>query len=359
MSRSPQQSNKRQSHRSDILSLTKFFFELTPDKILDAVETVGVRCTGRCLAMNSMENRVYEVEIDLDDEAIVTKPSDRFRVIKFYRPGRWSREQIEEEHRFLLDLKESDIPVVAPLPNGAGETLSTIPGIDIHFAVFPKQGGRNPDELSFEQLEQVGRLLARMHNVGETSPAPSRVRIHPEIMAAQSFEQLSRCSQFPTEIAAQYGGIVDELCAIASPWFEEFPIQRIHGDCHYGNLLWGSEGPYWVDFDDMSQGPCVQDLWLLIPGRDDYARQQLNALLDGYEQMRDFDRRSLRLIEPLRAMRMIYFSAWIAKRWEDPAFQRTFVDFGSPKYWREQMMQLMEQMELIREGAAYQYGGNE
>ena len=340
------------------LSQTKFFFELTPERILDAVETLGFRCTGRCLALNSMENRVYEVEIDLDDP-IVNKPSDRFKIIKFYRPGRWNEEQILEEHRFLAELSDYEIPVVAPVKDPTGKTLHLAEDLGIFFAVFPKQGGRNPDELSDEQLEQVGRLLGRLHNVGALSAAPSRSIINPDNMARRSFEKLRTSALFPQEIAVQYGSLVEELCEITTPWFSDFPNQRIHGDAHLGNLLWGSEGLFWVDFDDMAQGPCVQDLWLVIPGRDTESRAQLEVLIEGYEQMRSFDRRSLRLIEPLRTMRIIYFSAWIAQRWEDPAFQRAFVDFGLPKYWREQMVQLMEQLEIIREGTAYSHGGND
>ncbi|MFN8390219.1 MAG: serine/threonine protein kinase [Bdellovibrionota bacterium] len=329
---------------------TKFFFELTPDRILDAVERFGVRCTGRCLTLNSMENRVYEVEIELPPDVKPKKPSERFRIIKFYRPGRWTKEQILEEHQFLLDLVEYEIPVIAPLKDDSGQTLLQVPDLPIYFAVFPKQGGRNPGELDDMQALQVGRLLGRMHNVGAARQAPNRIRITPENIAFQSLDFLLDSDVLPNDIAHQYEDLVEQIVETTSPWFEGVPYHRIHGDCHFGNLLWSDEGPYWVDFDDMATGPAVQDVWLLLPGRDDFAYQKLQLLLEGYEQMRSFDRSSIRLIEPLRAMRMIYFTAWIAKRWEDPAFKKTFVEFGTPKYWRDQLSQLLEQWELIQGG---------
>jgi len=325
---------------------TRFFFEITPERILDAVETIGVRATGRFLALNSMENRVYEVEIELDEKP--KKPSDAFRVIKFYRPGRWTREQIAEEHEFLLDLVEYEIPVVAPLKNAEGETVFQVPGMEIYFAVFRKQGGRNPAELDDAQMLQVGRLLARLHSVGSTKRAPHRLRVSPENVAIRSLDFLLESKILPPEIELSYEQLVRQIVAVSGPWFGGVPLQRIHNDCHLGNLLWGDEGPFWVDFDDMAEGPCVQDVWLFLPGRDEYAQAKLQLLLEGYEQMRAFDRSTLRLIEPLRAMRMIYFTAWIGKRWEDPAFKRAFVEYNTPKYWREQLSQLQEQLELIQ-----------
>lgn len=325
---------------------TQFFFDITPERILDAVETIGVRCTGRFLTLNSMENRVYEVQVEAEEP--LKKPSDAFRIIKFYRPGRWTKEQILEEHQFLLDLVECEVPVVAPLKDKNEQTLFQVPGFEIFYAVFPKQGGRNPAELDDAQMLQVGRLLARLHNVGATKKAAHRLKVSPENVAIQSLEFLLQSNMLPAEITAQYEQLVRAICESSSPWFEGVPLQRIHNDCHLGNLVWGDEGPFWVDFDDMAEGPCVQDVWLFLPGRDEYAQAKLRLLLEGYEQMRAFDRSTLRLIEPLRAMRMIYFTAWIAKRWEDPAFKRAFVDFNTNKYWREQLSQLQEQLDLIQ-----------
>jgi Ser/Thr protein kinase RdoA (MazF antagonist) len=326
-------------------SETKFFFELTPERILDAVEEIGVRCTGRCLQLNSMENRVYEVEIELD--AAPVSPAERFRIVKFYRPGRWSKEQIGEEHRFLLDLKRAEIPVVAPLEFPDGSTLRRVGELEIYYAIFPKVGGRSPDELDGEQLMWLGRLLARIHTVGAQQEATQRLRLNPATYGIDNLKYLIDSGVVPRESQAAYRGVVERLCTLVEPWFHEVKTQRIHGDCHLGNILWGREGPFFVDFDDMVVGPCVQDVWLIVPGRDE---QQLQSLLSGYELMRPFDRNSLRLIEPLRALRFVHFSAWIARRWHDPAFQRVFPNFGSGGYWGEQLADLNEQLSIISNG---------
>ena len=321
------------------------FFELTPEKILEAVESSGIRCTGRCLQLNSMENRVYEVEIELDEKP--KNPSEKFRIVKFYRPGRWSKEQILAEHEFLADLAEYDIPVVAPISFPDGTTLTKLPDIDIFFSCFPKVGGRIPDELSDRQLNQVGRLLARLHNVGKTKEAESRLQICPEVYGYQNLDYLLDNGIVPKHLENDYAYFVEEICEISEPWFEDAEVQRVHGDCHLGNFLWSDYGFSIVDFDDMVRGPKVQDIWLLIPGRDDYAKQKMNILLLAYQEMNDFDRSTLRLIEPLRALRMVHFSAWIAKRWNDPAFERTFPEFGTDKYWYEQVQDLRDQLALI------------
>ena len=321
---------------------TRFFFDLTPALILDAVEASGMRCTGRILQLNSMENRVYEVEIELDSEP--ASPSERFRVVKFYRPGRWSAQQIGEEHQFLLDLKNADIPVVAPLPFPNGDTLRRLGDLEIYYAVFPKMGGRSPDELDEEKLLWLGRLLARIHAIGAKESAPHRLRLDPTTYGIDNLKYLIDSGVVPRETQAAYRSVVERICQVSEPWFKTTKTQRIHGDCHLGNILWGRDGPFFVDFDDMVTGPCVQDVWLIAPGRDE---QQLQSLLAGYELMRPFDRSSLRLIEPLRALRFIHFSAWIAKRWHDPAFQRVFPNFGTPRYWGEQLSDLNEQFSVI------------
>lgn len=328
---------------------TQFFFELTPDVILDAAELIGVRCTGRCLPLNSMENRVYDLEIEWPHPQPPKSPSELSRIAKFYRPGRWTREQILEEHRFLLDLHELDIPAVRPEKDPRGETLHEIPEIGIYYAVFPKIGGRNPDELSGDQLRSVGRLLARVHNAGATRPAAHRIRLDHETYGWSNLDYLLEAEILPEELEDSYADLVEEICELSAPWFEESAVQRIHGDCHLGNLLWQDQGPCWVDFDDMANGPCVQDLWLLVPGRDEDSREQFNIMLQAYEDLREFDRRSLRLIEPLRALRYVHFSAWIAKRWEDPAFPRRFDFFGTKNYWQQQIGDLGESLDLIRE----------
>lgn len=329
---------------------TEYFYELTPEKILQAVEHLGVRCTGRCLSLQSMENRVYEVEIEVDEQTPVRDPSERFRVVKFYRPGRWSKEQILEEHEYLFDLKEQEIPVVAPDRDSSGQSLFLAPEIKIWFAVFPKQGGRSPTELSDEDLLQVGRLLARLHTVGSLKPANQRLTLSPQTYGHDNLRYLVEQQKIPADVQPHYVNVVEQICQFITPWFEDVPIQRIHGDAHLGNLLWGRTGAFWVDFDDMVRGPCVQDLWLVALGRDEEAKRRLDVLLSGYESMRRFDRTTLMLIEPLRALRMIHYATWIAKRWEDPAFQRTFPDFGSNRYWREQISDLQDQLRFMQYG---------
>lgn len=326
---------------------TRYFYELTPDVIFSAVESFGYRCTGRCLPLNSMENRVVEVEIDVTEP--VQSESDRFRVAKFYRPFRWTREQIMEEHRFLKELESSDVPVVVPETAPDGTTLRELPEQEILFCVYPKVGGRNPDELRHDQLERIGRLLARLHIVGSSSDAPSRIHLNPATYGLASLDFLLDSEAIPESLEDRYIDLVEDICETVSPWFEAFRPQRVHGDCHLGNLLWGPSGPFWVDFDDMVMGPPVQDIWLLTPGRDDDARSERETLLTAYQSMSTFDRDSLVLVEPLRALRFIHFSAWIAKRWEDPAFQRTFPEFAMNHYWNEQIHDLKECLSLIRE----------
>lgn len=330
---------------------SEYFYQLTPDRILEAVEALGIRCTGRCLALNSMENRVYEVEIEVPEEQVKSR-FDRFRVVKFYRPGRWSLNQILEEHEFLLTLKEQEIPVVCPLKFQDSTTLRLVPGSNIYCAVFPKVGGRAPDELDSEQAERIGRLLARLHIVGKAKNAQHRLKLTPNTYGLLNLEFLVKEKFLPNEISTAYSSTVKQICEICTPWFEQADCQRIHGDCHCSNVIWGSDGPFLIDFDDMLMGPSVQDLWLLLPGRDEYAQNLLAAMLRGYEQMKTFDRSTLRLIEPLRALRMIHFSAWIARRWQDPAFQRTFPQFAQPAYWNEQLSDLREQLMLISGHAA-------
>lgn len=327
-------------------STTKYFFELTPDRVLDAVETSGIRCTGRCQPLNSFENRVYDVEIETDDS---NETRGSHRVVKFYRPGRWTAEQILEEHAFLADLEAEEIPAVAPLRFSDGTTLKTLDS-GIHYCLFPKIGGRAPDELDDENTRRVGRLLARIHQVGRAREAPRRIRLTPETYGIANLEYLLDKKLIPDEFRARYETAAREICAITKPWFAETRVQRVHGDCHLGNLLHGSGGWFFVDFDDMSVAPPVQDLWLLLPGRD---RQKLEVLLEGYEEIGEFDRTSLRLIEPLRALRFIHYTGWVARRWDDPAFPQAFPQFGTYRYWKDETEDLERQWHRIRLGQLY------
>lgn len=332
---------------------TKFFYDITPERVLAAVEHFDVRCTGRCLSLQSMENRVYDVEIETSSEpsSEPSRPSDRFRVIKFYRPGRWSEAQILEEHEFLRDLVQNEVPVVAPLVDKNGKSLLCDGESGIWYALFPKQGGRSPQELSDQDLPKVGRLLARLHTVGASKPAQHRIKLTPRTYGLDNLAFLLNSGALPPDYRAHYQQVVESICSIITPWFDGIPYSRVHGDAHLGNLLLGNEGLFWVDFDDMLMAPCVQDLWLLVLDRDEEAKRRMELLLSGYEELRHFDRSTLSLIEGLRALRMIHYTAWVARRFEDPAFKRTFPHFGTPSYWREQLGDMHEQLEVIQ-GAA-------
>jgi Ser/Thr protein kinase RdoA (MazF antagonist) len=250
----------------------------------------------------------------------------------------------------MAALVSAEVPVVAPLRDNDGESLQRVPEIDILYAVFPKRGGRMMDELDTARLERLGRLIARMHGVGLMEPARHRLRLDATTYGRKNLDYLLSSGALPPELRDRYAQVVAQICDLAEARLSTQTYQRIHGDCHVGNILWGSEGPALVDFDDMVMGPQIQDLWLLIPGRDAEASRKLDALVAGYSQLRDFNRGSLNLIESLRSLRMIHFSAWIARRWSDPIFPRTFTQFGTMGYWKEQLADLQEQLQLIQEG---------
>jgi Ser/Thr protein kinase RdoA (MazF antagonist) len=329
---------------------TQFFFALTPEHILNAAETFGVRCTGRCLTLNSMENRVFEVEVEAavgdagDGDLSATR-----RVIKFYRPGRWSRAQILDEHRLLADLDAAGLTVVAPVPDADGATLRVTNSSGIYYALFPRVAGRNADEFTDEQLRQIGRLLARLHNTAAARPHTSRLALTAATYGMENLEYLYDSGTLPDDIADDYADVVEDICAWTAPLLAAARQQRIHGDCHLGNVLWRADLPFLVDFDDTVSGPCVQDLWLLAPGRDEEARRQRELLLEAYESLRVLDRAELALTEPLRALRYVHFSAWTAKRWRDPAFPRAFPHFTDRNYWRDQLLDLRECYDLMRQ----------
>lgn len=329
---------------------TRYFFELTPQRILGAVERLGLRCTGRCLALNSMENRVYEVEVEVKDQALPRGAVERFRVVKFYRPGRWSLEQILEEHEYLLDLAQAGVPVARPVASSDGTTLHVQPEAEIFFSVFEKAAGRSPSDFSDRDFEVLGRTLGMVHSVGAGKSARHRLKLTAQAYGLDNLRFLVDSKTLPPEIVPLYTRPVEGICQVAQNWLSQIPGQRIHGDLHRGNLLWHKDGPVLMDFDDMLSGPAVQDLWLIAPGRDEEARRLIEVMLHGYEQKFHFDRSTLGLIETLRGLRMVHFSAWIARRWHDPAFPRTFPHFGSMQYWKEQVADLQEQYELICSG---------
>ena len=272
------------------------FFSLTPDRVLDAVEVGGLRCTGRCLPLRAFENRVYEVE--LEDE--------RRLVVKFYRPGRWPRETILDEHAFLADLTAAEVPAVAPIDLGTGTTLSEIGGI--YYAAFPKVRGRSLDELDTENRRRIGRTIGRMHAVGASRDAPHRPRQDVKRYISEPLEVLLAGSFIPEGLASRYRDVAVRIGEVAAKMLATARVQRIHGDLHWGNILWTPD-PLLVDFDDCLVGPPVQDIWLLARGKSDEARKLREDLLEGYELFREFDRSSLALCEPLRAMRIIYMGS--------------------------------------------------
>ncbi|MGH7354389.1 MAG: serine/threonine protein kinase [Candidatus Rokuibacteriota bacterium] len=305
------------------------FFSLTPDRVLQAVEAGGLRSTGRCLPLRAFENRVYEVE--LEDESRV--------VVKFYRPGRWSRATIEDEHRFLADLVASEVPAVAPMDLGTGTTLNEIDGI--LYAAFPKVRGRTLDELDAENRRRIGRTIGRMHAVGAARPAPHRPRLDVRHYLHEPLDVLMAGDFIPGSLAPRYRDVALKIVDKVAAPLAAVPPQRIHGDLHWGNILWAKDGPILVDFDDCLMGPPVQDLWLLARGDTEEAKQMRLDLLEGYEVFREFDRSTLALCEPLRALRIIYVSGWIARRWEDPSFPPAFPNFKDTRYWMQEYEELV------------------
>jgi Ser/Thr protein kinase RdoA (MazF antagonist) len=303
--------------------------------VLNAVEVGGLRSTGRCLPLRAFENRVYEVE--LEDE--------RRLVVKFYRPGRWSRETILDEHAFLADLAAAEVPVAAPLDLGTGSTLAESEGI--YYAAFPKVRGRWLDELDAENRRRIGRTIGRMHAVGAARPAPHRLRLDVATYIERPVEVLMAGDFIPGTLGPRYRDTALRIADAARDALAAAPAQRIHGDLHWGNILWASDGPILVDFDDCLMGPPVQDLWLLARGDTEEARRAREDLLEGYEVFREFDRSTLELCEMLRAMRIVHMSGWIARRWDDPSFPHAFPNFRDHRYWMQEYEALVAIAEAL------------
>ncbi len=315
------------------------FDRLTPDFIMDAVESVGYVCDCRTLALNSYENRVYQVGIE-DGEPLVAK---------FYRPDRWSLEQIGEEHQLCFDLVEQELPVVAPLTDADNNSVFAYD--DYMFALFPRKGGHAPEFDNDDNLLIIGRLLGRMHRVGQTKSFQYRPSINIEQYGHESVELIS--SRFiPAEYRESYEILTSDLLDHVSDVFkaaENVKSIRVHGDCHSGNMLWRDDNPHFVDFDDSRMGPAIQDIWMLLSG--DRMRQttQMDIIVEGYEQFFSFNPAELKLIESLRTLRMLHYSAWLANRWDDPAFPVAFPWFNTVQYWGEQILQLREQLGALQE----------
>lgn len=311
---------------------------LTPDCILDAMENVGFEPTGSLLALNSYENRVYQVS--LEDGSYV--------IAKFYRPDRWSDAAILEEHAFSNELLEQEIPVVAPLSINS-ETLFTYNGF--RFAVFPRQGGRTPELEQAETLEQLGRFLGRIHAVGASRPFTDRPKITVQNFGFDSLNYLLENDFIPLEVRTNYQNAAEDVLRVVEQQVEAILPRniRLHGDCHPGNLLWRDDAPHFVDLDDCRMGPAVQDLWMLLSGDNQEMSRQFRHILDGYETFFEFDLAETSLIESLRSLRILHYSAWLARRWDDPAFPQHFPWFNTPRYWEDQMITLREQLERLHQ----------
>jgi Ser/Thr protein kinase RdoA (MazF antagonist) len=325
---------------------------LTPDVVLDALASVGLMGDGRLMALSSYENRVYQVHLESptgqDDLA------GDIVVVKFYRPGRWSDAQILEEHAFAAELMSAEIPVVGPLMLN-NSTLNPHGGFS--FSVSPSRGGRRPELESFEVLAWIGRFLGRIHGVGGARTFAHRPALDLQTFGYASRDVLLAGNHLPLDMESRWRKAFEEAMQTAQAVFEsagQIRQIRLHGDCHPGNILWTPEGrpgagPHFVDLDDARTGPAVQDLWMLLSGDRPQCLRQLGAIVDGYEEFREFDRRELALIEPLRTLRLIHYSAWLAQRWHDPIFPINFPWFGSSDYWKGQVDMLEEQTEAMQE----------
>jgi len=319
---------------------TDLFFSLTPEAVLAAVEGAGLRCNPVCLPLNSYENRVYDIE--LEDETRV--------VAKFYRPRRWNREQILEEHRFMNDLEEAEVPICRLRRFPDGSTLRLKEGI--FYCIYDRFGGRAPQDIDNELAQRLGMLLGRLHAVGAAGSSEHRLRLDADSYVRANLKWLRERRAVPRHLEARYVDAANTLADLADRALDGVPMQRIHGDFHAGNLLLRDGVLHVLDFDDHVVGPVVQDFCLLLQVRDEHTRRLMESLIEGYERFRAFDRSTLRLVEPLRSLRRIHFASWIARRWHDPAFPLTWPHFGSETYWTEEVADLEEMVAIIRHGDA-------
>jgi len=311
------------------------FSELSPDLILDAIESVGIRASSGLLALNSYENRVYQFIAD----------DNKRYVAKFYRPHRWNEQQLLEEHSFSIELAEYEVPIVPPLLIN-GQSLHLYQGY--HFAVFPSVGGRQFEVDNLEHVEWVGRFIGRIHAISSTRPFIHR----PTLCIAEHLQQpaveLSTSELIPDYLHKPFFTILEQVLAHTAERYQSVNDIRLHGDCHSGNILW-RDGPTFVDLDDCRNGPAIQDLWMMLSGDRMQQSVQMSTLVEAYEEFHAFDNRQLHLIEPLRAMRMVHYMAWLSKRWQDPAFPQAFPWFAEGKYWEQQILSLKEQLSALQE----------
>ena len=317
---------------------TPHFASLTHEIIIGLAEKeLGTRLTGLCRPYASYINRVFELAAE-DGTGIV---------IKFYRPDRWSKEAIEDEHDFLLELAEAEIPVIAPLPLKDSKTIGG--SGDIMFAIFPKKSGRNHDEFSLEQWLELGRLMARVHNVGARHMPKDRITLTPGSATRDHIDFILGRGLVPKDLAGQFTDVTEKLLGLIDPLFKDKPLIRIHGDCHSGNIIYRpDESFYMIDFDDMAVGTPIHDVWMLLPGYLKDSRHELNLFIEGYETFRDFNRSDLKLIEPLRAMRYLHFTAWCAHQVADGGFSNLAPGWGTNEYWQTEINDLSAQIGRIK-----------
>jgi Ser/Thr protein kinase RdoA (MazF antagonist) len=323
---------------------------LTPDCVLGALDGVGFRGDGRLLALNSYENRVYQVW--LDEAARPPGETSRSVVAKFYRPRRWTDAQILEEHAFTGELVQREIPVVAPLELPGGDTLASSSGF--RFAVYPRRSGRAPELEDRQTLQWIGRFIGRIHALGAIAPFRQRPTIDIESFGEEPRDYLLGHDFVPNDLLPAWSSTVAQAIDGVRRCYErarDVRSLRLHGDCHAGNILWDAGGPHFVDFDDCRNGPAVQDLWMLLSGSRSEMERQLKDVVDGYESFHDFDARELQLVEALRTLRLIHYSAWIARRWDDPAFPAAFPWFNTQRYWQDRILELREQIAAMDEPA--------
>jgi len=316
---------------------TKHFYQLTPHQILNAIENIGLKPTGRCLPLNSLENRVYEIELD-DGDSIIGK---------FYRPGRWTPEQLNEELSFIQELHLAELPVVPPI-SLKGKLLHQCVDTSIYFAIFPKRGGRLKDELSSDEVSLLGRTIARLHTVGQSTKSQHRLTLNIENFGKSSLKIIQDDTLLvPISIKSYLTQNIQDILQVIESKYPVVELQRIHGDLHVGNILWRDQTPLIVDFDDFLMGPVVQDLWTLFPGDDHEAIERKNLFIENYAIMKDFPYEQLTLIPYLRVLRQIHFNAWICKRWSDPAFQQTFSHCEQEQYWEAQYIDMRNYLNTL------------